>query len=41
MVSQFPHMMFCDICGFSLASAEEKQAALDTLAQIPNPDYEG
>lgn len=41
MVSQFPHMMFCDICGFSLASAEEKQAALDTLSQIPNPDYEG
>ncbi len=39
MTAQFPHMMFSDICGFSLATVEEKNEALDALSKIPNPDF--
>ena len=41
MTRQFPRMMFRDVCGFSLAADEEKKAAREALAKIPNPEYEG
>ena len=40
MTAQFPHLKFIEVCGFSLASDEEKKAAMEVLAQIPNPDCE-
>ena len=41
MTFQFPHLKFVEVCGFSLASDEEKKAAMEVLEKIPNPDYEG